>query len=185
MVDPRALSAFSGPSQAMGNFISRELARRANKIPSPTPSIPPGLAKFSWPVASHAHTLSFNKWHASAPQAHRAPAPKVSLFQEWMLYRIRFISTDNIRCDWLQFGSPIPQINRLSIVPHLPAVEKMAVSLPYDRPDKEDPPGEKARARGKHSHPAREGSPIERQLFCLTCDSGGSTGGRYYSYGRR
>ena len=152
MVDFRGLSAFLKPSQEMANFISQELARGMNKIPTYPPFIVPELSKTPWPVASQAHSAALTKWQSSARQANRASDPQLVPFQAWLLYQLRFIMTAEVCGAWQLFGGLTAQLNHLSIVLHLSTVETMAVALSYDRLVKAFL-AEKARAREEHSQP--------------------------------
>ena len=152
MVDFKGLSAFLKPSQDMANFISQELARGMNKIPTYTPFIVPELSKPPWPVASQAHSAALAKWQTSARQATRISEPQLVPFQAWLLYQLRFIMTAEVCGAWQLFGGLTAQLNHLSIVLHLSTVETMAVALSYDRLVKAFL-AEKARAREDNSQP--------------------------------
>ena len=153
VVDFRGISAFLKPSQDMANFISQELARVKNKIPTYTPFIAPALEKAPWPVASQAHSLALTKWQSNARQASRPTQPQLVPFQAWILYQLRFLATAEICGAWLLYGGLVAQLNHLSITLHLATVESMAVALSYDRLAQAHL-AEKARAREDLSQPA-------------------------------
>ena len=128
--DLSPMGAFLKPNQLMANYASRELARGKRQTPPYTPYIVADISTSPWPVPSAEHTTAVAKWEANkqAPKPGAQPLP----FHTWALYRLRFIIAADLCAAWLPFGGIAAQLNNLSILLHLAAVESIAVALAYD-----------------------------------------------------
>ena len=128
--DLSPMGAFFKPDQLMANYVSRELARGKCQTPPYTPYIAAGISTAPWPVPSDEHTASTAKWtnNKQAPKPGARPPP----FHAWALYRLRFFITADLCAAWPPFGGLADQLNNLSILLRLAAVESIDVAPEYD-----------------------------------------------------
>ena len=124
------LGAFLKPNQLMANYVSREIARGKCQTPPYTPYIVPDLSIAPWPVPTTEHTSALARWKSNKQTA-KAGAPTLP-FPTWVLLRLRFILTADLCGAWFPFGGIAAQLNNLSILLHLSAVESIAVAWAYD-----------------------------------------------------
>ena len=100
------------------------------QVPSYTPYMCPGISEAPWIIPTSEHTDAITRWKANR-QANRANKPQLLPQNAWILYRTRFIFTDDILCAWSPFGGLAAQLNHLSIVLQIATTESAAAAFTY------------------------------------------------------
>ena len=129
--DLPSLGALMKPNRPTANYVSRELGRVKLQIPSYAPYIAPDLSESPWPVPIAEHTAAMTRWRGSR-QASKMDKHLQLPFTAWVLYRLRFISAADICGAWSSFGGLAAQLNGLSLVLNIDAMDNIQTVLIYD-----------------------------------------------------
>ena len=128
--DLSSLGELLKPNQPTANYASRELARGNLQIPSYTPYIAPDLSESPCPGPIAEHSDALARWRNSRQSA-KMPKNLRLPFTDWVLYRMRFISTADICGDWSIFCVVSAQLNGLSAVLNLAATDNIQTVFLY------------------------------------------------------
>ena len=122
--------AFLKPHQVMANYVSRGLSRGKCRKPSYTPYIAADMSDAPWPgsAADHTadHTAALAKWKANKKAT--KPGARPMPFRAWILYRMRFMITDDLCADWAPpLSGPADQLEISRLFPIYPLRNSLAM----------------------------------------------------------
>ena len=115
----------------MANFIRNELVRGQTQGTSYTPYIVADVSDAPWPGPSAEHTAAAAKW-GNNRHATKVVNPQAAPFNSWLLYRLRYILTADLRGAWADFGGISAHLNFISISLRVATTESITDDLIYD-----------------------------------------------------
>ena len=117
----------------MCNWIQKELANGAAKMPSYLPYLVPKLSAHPWLSNKTDRKSIYDYSPANSRQAKRKTLPQELHIQSWMLYRWRFLMAPEFCSAFRHFGCLWAQMNLLAMVLNLCVTESVNLRLAYCR----------------------------------------------------